>query len=411
MIDTTLNRRLDIERQFIALILNKNEIIDLLQIKPKYLADKELRKILEYSIECYKTYKIVIPAEIRKLHGDFNIDLYLDILLNEFWHQTAWRNQLDYSQEMILKFYKEDVINDLNDKLKNRVIDYNDFMEKMKKIDAVQLQEDTPILTIKEIVEIIDEDRTRIKLNNFNKINDTLKLVEGDFLIIGATTGAGKSGFMLNLMSDLMARYQCIYFNMEMSKPTIYKRLISINADIPMGAINEPTDYQKKLIERSLKNIDDAKLIIEHKANDIKKIKSLVAKVKNKDKHTILFIDHLGLTRIEDKKSIYEQTTEVAKQLRQLCMEYDCTIIGASQLNRSAYASEEISLNMLKDSGELENSASKVILLYRDKNSPKENIEVEMIIDVAKNRDGVTGITKMKYDKSKQIFKEIVIKY
>ena len=93
---------------------------------------------------------------------------------------------------------------------------------------------------------------------------------------------------------------------------------------------------------------------------------------KNEKKHTIVFIDHLGLTRIESMKSLYEQTTEVAKELRQICLEYDCTIIGASQLNRGAYNSEEITLSMLKDSGELENSASKVILLYKQEKGVDE---------------------------------------
>ena len=126
---------------------------------------------------------------------------------------------------------------------------------------------------------------------------------------------------------------------------------------------------------------------------------------------TILFIDHLGLTKVDGMKSLYEQATEVAKQLRQMCLEYDCTIISASQLNRSAYNSDEVSLSMLKDSGELENSASKVILLHRDKNSSADDDVVEMNVEIAKNRDGVCGLIKMDYDKTKQIFSEKVNKF
>ena len=98
--------------------------------------------------------------------------------------------------------------------------------------------------------------------------------------------------------------------------------------------------------------------------------------------------------------------TEVAKELRQICLEYDCTIIAASQLNRTAYSTEEISLSMLKDSGELENSASKVVLLYKDKDAKKEDLVQNMVLDVAKNRDGYTGTIDVVYDKEKQIFKE-----
>lgn len=209
-----------------------------------------------------------------------------------------------------------------------------------------------------------------------------------------------------------MTGFQCIYFNMEMSKSTIYKRLVSIKADIRVNDVEKPqSDYQRRLIDNAIQEIEKAKLIIEHQATDIKQIRSTVAKLKDKNRHTILFIDHLGLCKCDGTKSLYEQATEVAKQLRQMCLEYDCTIISASQLNRSAYGSDEVSLNMLKDSGELENSASKVILLYRDKNSSKDDDEPTMNIEIAKNRDGICGTVQMKYDKTKQIFKEIENRY
>jgi replicative DNA helicase len=133
-----------------------------------------------------------------------------------------------------------------------------------------------------------------------------------------------------------------------------------------------------------------------------------LVKHKDKKRHTILFIDHLGLTRADNTKSLYEQATEVAKQLRQMCLEYDCTIISASQLNRGAYMSEKPTLSQLKDSGELENSASKVILLYRSGSDDGKNPISQINIDIVKNRDGVTGYVEMEYNKQKQIFKEIV---
>ena len=63
---------------------------------------------------------------------------------------------------------------------------------------------------------------------------------------------------------------------------------------------------------------------------------------------------------------------------------------------------------MLKDSGELENSASKVVFLYRNKNDKKntDNTNCKMDLDIVKNRDGILGSIKFKYDKTKQIFTE-----
>ena len=399
--------REQIEREFLALLLNKNEVIDLLQIKPKALHNPKNQKIMQYAIECYKEHKIVMPTEIIKIHKDFDVDYFTYILVNEFWYENAWKQQLDLAQESILKFYKEDVIKRLNEKLKQNIITYDYFMESMKKLDEIQLLENTTELKKQEILDSINEEKAKININKFPKLNNTLKLVQGDFLIIGATTGAGKSGLMINLMADLMNTFQCIYFNMEMSKSTIYKRIVSVNANIKVNDVEHPqTDYQKNIIDETLNKIEKAKLIIEHKASDMNTIKSTIAKMKDKEKHTIVFIDHLGLVKIDGMKSLYEQATEVAKELRQICLEYDCTIISASQLNRGAYSSDEITLSMLKDSGELENSASKVMLLYKEKNAKKEDLMQNMIFDVAKNRDGYTGIIEAVYDKEKQIFSE-----
>ena len=279
-------------------------------------------------------------------------------------------------------------------------------MAKIKKLDDIHIVNEIQPLTKEEIYSGIEQQNTRINLRKFPKLNYFLKLVQNDFVIIGALTGTGKSGFLLNLMDDLMDNYQCIYFNMEMSKSTVYKRLVSIRADIPIKNVEEPTKGETKLIEEKINEIVNNKVIIEHKINTIKNIRRLLTKVKDKDKHTILFIDHLGLTKAEDKKSLYEQATEVAKELRQICLEYNCTIISASQLNRTASNSEKITLTMLKDSGELENSASKVLLLYPEEGQNLDELKVKMSVDIAKNRDGLLKKVTVIYDKERQIFRE-----
>lgn len=399
--------RLEIENEFMALILNKNEVIDLLQIKPKLLKNPKNKKMLQYAIECYNKHKVIMPTLIAEMHSDFDVGYYVELLNDELWYPSCWKKQLEVAQESILKFYKEDYIKTLNEHLKLGRINYSEFMDRMKQLDNVQLLENSVELNKQEILDSINEEKARINLNKFEKLSNTLKLVQGDFLIIGATTGAGKSGLMINLMADLMNTFQCIYFNMEMSKSTIYKRIVSVTADIKVNDVEHPqSDYQKTLINKTLDKIEKAKLIIEHKASDMTTIKSTIAKMKDKDRHTIVFIDHLGLVKIDGMRSLYEQATEVAKELRQICLEYDCTIVSASQLNRGAYSSDEITLSMLKDSGELENSASKVVLLYKAKDSKKEDLMQDMVFDVAKNRDGYTGTINAVYDKEKQIFKE-----
>lgn len=407
MLKICKENRIENEKEYLALLLNKPDLFSITQIRPNWLFLRENQKMLEQCLECFNQYGVVNPTKIVEKHKDFNAIYFLELFSETWWHENAWKEQLKIAEESIVKFYKEDIIKVMNEKLKRNEINYDEFMTKMKELDDITLVENSPTLTKQEMMENINAVNSRVRFLKFTKLDNILRMVQGDFLIIGATTGAGKSGLMLNFMNDLMARYQCIYFNMEMSKSTIYKRLVSIEAQIKVEDVEKPkSEYQRNLINKSLQKIEDCKLVVEHKASDIKQIKSVVAKLKDKNRHTVLFIDHLGLTKCDGTKSLYEQATEVAKQLRQMCLEYDCTIISASQLNRSAVMSEELNISMLKDSGELENSASKVILLYRDKESDKSSPIIKMNVEVAKNRDGICGNTKMIYNKEQQIFKE-----
>lgn len=409
MLIISRENREEIENEFMALLLNKNELFGITQIKPQYLKNKENQKLFEYCKECYEEYQVINPVKILEKHKDTNLIRFNELLNETFYYDNAWKEQLKLAEESIVIYYKEDIINAINSKLAKKEIDYPKFMDAMKQLDDIELVKSSEIINKEELLTNISTENVEIKLNKYPKFNKYLKLVQGDFMIIGAKTGAGKSGFMINLMNDLMWRYQCIYFNMEMSKSTIYKRLISIEADVIIeDLLNPKSKYQQEQIENAIQRIEKAGIIIEHQTNDVKTIKNILIKKKNKNKHTILFIDHLGLTRVDDSKSLYEQATEVAKQLRQMCLEYDCTIIAAAQLNRGAYNSDEPSLSMLKDSGELENSASKVVLLYRDKDDINNKTSiVKMNVGIVKNRDGENGFISMQYDKEKQIFKEI----
>lgn len=403
------NKRQEIENEYLALLIRHNQLINITQVKPEWLCDRKAKKMLKYALECYKEFNCFNITEVVKLHNDFDFDYYVELLDDTITYSSSIYDHLKSFEESIVKYYKEDVIRKYNEKLVEGTINYDQFVEIVEKLNNIVLVGETKILTKEEILNEINDEKKGIKLNGFSKLNKVLKLVQNDFLIIGATTGAGKSGFLLNLMNSLMYEYQCIYFNMEMSKSTIYKRIVSIKNGIPMDYINNPrSDNEKRIIDNSLDNIEKAGLIIEHRANDIKQIKSVICKLKDSKRHTVLFVDHLGLCRCDGSKSLYEQATEVAKQLRQICLEYDCTIISASQLNRGAYGNDNINLSMLKDSGELENSASKVCLLYRsNKNANEPDTDTKMDLEIAKNRDGICGVIKMTYDKTKQIFSEI----
>ena len=113
-------------------------------------------------------------------------------------------------------------------------------------------------------------------------------------------------------------------------------------------------------------------------------------------------IDHIGLLNAEGR-SLYEKMTNIAKELRKLCLDYNVTIIALSQLSRKG-AEGKPDLSMLRDSGEVEQSATKVVFIYNKKYPDGSE---DYFLEVAKNRDGLTGNIKVKFDKLTQRIEEI----
>lgn len=390
----------------LTIIYNHNELLEELQLKEKVLSPNAL-DILNAMKKTFAQNKVIDGGTLITMVKANCLNMLSDIIANEVYVDLHYKEQFISVQKRILDNYKINAIDKLSKQLSNKQITIDVYNKQIEIMNEYKIVNSVKYLDIDELKNNIYISNKGIKFNHYDKLQNKLRLVQNDLLIIGASTGVGKSGFLLNLMNDLMDNYQCIYFNIEMAKSTIYRRLIAIHGNLPVDSIDNPTEYQNQLINQSIQDIENRKVIIENQINDVQEIKSIVSKAKDKDKHTIVFIDHVGLLKSNNGKSLYEQTTAIAKELRKICLQYDCTMIVASQLNRTSYNADVTpSLNMLKDSGELENSARKVILLYRDRKSPKESLEPIMNVDIQKNDNGGYGIIPMKYYKKKQTFVE-----
>ena len=139
MLEISRDNREEIENEFLALLLNKNELFEITQIKAHYLSNSANVKIFEYCKECYDRNKVVNPVKIAEKHKDVNFEKMGDLLCNTFYYNNAWKEQLKVCEESIVKFYKEDVVNVMNGKLEKKEITYDIFMKKMKELDDIEL--------------------------------------------------------------------------------------------------------------------------------------------------------------------------------------------------------------------------------------------------------------------------------
>lgn len=391
-----------IEKTLIGCIYTKPKLIDEVFIKEEYFNNTYSRLVFKISLEFYKKYQNLDIILIYQEYESYLTSNFIEFINDcvSFITTTTIFNEY---QEKLFEIYKNKLIVKYVDKFTKKEITQENLFEYLEKIKNMVSDNRFEYLSEEEISNIIYKSNVQIKLK-YETLNNLLDLKEQDFIVIGARTGVGKTGFALNLLEDISSNYKCLYFNMEMSEQQILKRLVSITSRVPINRLTNPeTEYQSNLVKEGIKTISQKKIKIITGIQSTNSIKQTVIR-ESKEEHIVVFIDYVGLMAGYGNKSLYEATTKIVKELRQISLRFDCTIICLAQINRNGDDSNGPQLKDLKDSGELEQSAVSVLLLHR-RNKNAERIE-ETEVTIAKNRNGRTGTLIFEYDKFNQKFEE-----
>ena len=387
-----------LEYELLALIINYPELLERNILKKEYFYGQD-QILFNAILTEYKEHKVLLVENLSKYKG-FNLEYYFQLQTDNLWN-TNKEIKFEELQKGIIDKYKRRRFKEITDTYSGN---YEKTIQDLEKLLEINYQENSYIKS-EDVINSLFNEKRQLKLG-YEEFDKDLNLSQNDLLIIGAGSGTGKTAFALNLLLKLCENYQCIYFNMEMSKDILYKRLIAIKTGISLKDLNNA----KKLSSNDLKKISVASsdlenIILINGSVNTPIVKKNILNIKT-DKHIVVFLDHIGLIKASGN-SLYEKMTNVAKDLRTICLDCNCTIIGLCQLSRVSQKNNEIpKLQDLRDSGEIEQSARKVVLLYdEEKDSTNENHNMKMII--AKNDDGNRVIKDFVFERYTQRFKEV----
>ena len=387
-----------LEYELLALIINYPELLERNILKKEYFFGQD-QILFNAILTEYKKHKVLLVENLSKYKG-FNLEYYFQLQTDNLWN-TNKEIKFEELQKGIIDKYKRRRFKEITDTYSGN---YEKTIQDLEKLLEINYQENSYIKS-EDVINSLFNEKRQLKLG-YEEFDKDLNLSQNDLLIIGAGSGTGKTAFALNLLLKLCEDYQCIYFNMEMSKDILYKRLIAIKTGISLKDLNNA----KKLSSNDLRKISVASsdlenIILINGSINTPIIKKNILNIKT-DKHIVVFLDHIGLIKASGN-SLYEKMTNVAKDLRTICLDCNCTIIGLCQLSRVSQKNNEIpKLQDLRDSGEIEQSARKVVLLYdEEKDSTNENHNMKMII--AKNDDGNRVIKDFVFERYTQRFKEV----
>lgn len=387
-----------LEYELLALIINYPELLERNILKKEYFFGQD-QILFNAILTEYKKHKVLLVENLSKYSG-FNLEYYFQLQTDNLWN-TNKEIKFEELQKGIIDKYKRRRFKEITDSYSGN---YEKTIQDLEKLLEINYQENAYIKS-EDVINSLFNEKRQLKLG-YEEFDKDLNLSQNDLLIIGAGSGTGKTAFALNLLLKLCENYQCIYFNMEMSKDILYKRLIAIKTGISLKDLNNA----KKLSSNDLRKISVASsdlenIILINGSVNTPIVKKNILNIKT-DKHIVVFLDHIGLIKASGN-SLYEKMTNVAKDLRTICLDCNCTIIGLCQLSRVSQKNNEIpKLQDLRDSGEIEQSARKVVLLYdEEKDSTNENHNMKMII--AKNDDGNRVIKDFVFERYTQRFKEV----
>ena len=400
-------KQFDDEICFLATIYMKPDLVKQIVIPIDCIEDRLNRFVLQAFMYTYKQSGVIdiqslLKENERAFTGKYNQQDFMNVIskIIEVGDEFLVEN-FEYYQELLFSKYKDRLLNEETTKFSKKELSQEEFLNNIHKIEAMSIKTNTGCKTADEIRELVTTNNKTIPFR-LERLSNRMKLQEHDLMVISARTGIGKSGFALNLLEDMSKTHKCILFNLEMSEVSVYKRLISIMSSVPMDMLSNPkTDYQVKVIEDCIQELSKRKLKIISTSQTIQSIRRTIIN-EQREEHLIVFIDYVGLiSSVEKHKSLYELVTSVVKELRGISMSYNCTIILLAQINRSG--EDNPRLSDLKESGELEQSATQVIILDGEETNEDEQ---DITLYLAKHRDGKKAKLDLLYNRPNQRFKE-----
>lgn len=393
----------NIQSNIIGFILSNREYIDNLSIDESYFKD-------------FGSYNFrYVFSKIKRLHKEGRDDnLLIELTGDKNISQEMLMEAVSsnpYEEMASIKEFEDVVINAYKDRLLMQEI--SKYIDSAQNIENFTKNVNTisKLGTVKqETLSVADFNFLEAKTNaimglGFPKLEAFLKMKEHDFMVISASgTGGGKTALALNMLSGLSKHYPCIYFNMEMGEEDIKTRLLSIETRVPMDTLERyryitDTALKSRIDNGIDKIVNDKRITLLTGAKSLEAIKGVINRL-DKNEHTIIFVDHIGMIRGSSRSSLYEETTKIAKSLRALALNNNVTMIALSQVSRGqpqqgqkAQFNEAPTLSRLKESGEIENSARQVVFIYnkckddyclRIAKNTRGSVDVDIPIDFTK---------------------------
>ena len=314
--------------------------------------------------------------------------------------------------EVYANHIRDTRINNDIDKLKQS-IKYDNYQQTVTDIQKLELdlakdEEGSMLNIVSKTVEYIDDMRengTGLS-TGFDSIDSLLGGMRGGTLtVMAGRPSMGKSTLALNIANNMATRNKnVLFYSLEMQQVQLMMKIVASETDINLNKVDNNTlsEDENDRWYRALAQAGDKTMTILDRGNI--SVRDIVSKARQMNGQTgidCIVIDYLQIMKYDKGKEISE-LGNITRELKYLSKELDIPIILLSQLSRGVEQRENKRplMSDLRSSGEIEQDADCIIMVYRDEYYNKEESEDRGMAEiiVAKNRMGQIGWVKCKFE-------------
>ena len=384
---------IEAEKAVIGCLLMDPEARDEALLSPEMFTDAFLGKLY------YELSKVEGAVDTVLLRAKISADEYPDYVFNQVLNDCALSVSTSVEIEQYAKIVRDEWKKREALKIVERCENVDDMIERLQAIGT-----DAPKgHTAGDLVDMFAHKRFTPQNDvgfdtGWGNLDAILNgIFKQDVCLIAARPSVGKTAIGIELMFHLaMNDVRSVFFSLEMSESEIYNRLAAHESGISQSRIQRSLSFNG--MEPNYFDMGNMSLkVFNERVVFFEKLYTVPEMRRAAKGFDVAIIDYAQLIKPTGsyRGNRYAEVGDISHSLKRMAKELDIAVVLLAQLNRVSEATKTKEPNMseIRESGDFEQDASQIILLWDLEEDGKTKG-----VKIAKNRHGEKGRTRLTFD-------------
>ena len=240
-------------------------------------------------------------------------------------------------------------------------------------------------------------------------------LQPSQLIVLAARPSKGKSALAWQIAAHVARSGPVAFFSLEMDARSLVLRALCQDTGIPISDLAKhhiPTERQLTYLD-AVNSLKEKKLHIDERGSvSLHALKARVKRLHRQEPLSLIVVDYLQLMSIKSANTREQEVSQISRGLKALAMDLGVPVLACAQLNRSIEArtgeSSRPTLSDLRDSGQIEQDADVVAMLWWGWEHCSDLAEGDCELLIRKNRNGPQGTMRLAWKPERVAFNEII---